>query len=168
MITLNSMKYIQGKDRWDFQFKGESTDTKPVYIFMGNKICPNSYFFEQDTGNFYYYNETATEEINDTIDTWTEIEAFGITAHKSENYSLVLTANFVVVRWNGEEYYCPKVVTMDDTYFAPEGSTPQNFKFVLYRVLADTWSIIVPSEQNVSVVVSTVSGEWSLIGDTEA
>lgn len=56
MITVNSMKYIQDKDKWDFNFKGMLSDTKPTGTFNSHPIATNSLFLELDTETFYYYD----------------------------------------------------------------------------------------------------------------
>lgn len=56
MVTVNSKRYIMGEQKWDFDFKGLSTDTKPTESFEGQPICENSLFLELDTGDVYYYD----------------------------------------------------------------------------------------------------------------
>lgn len=56
MISVHSMKRpMIGGQPYDFEFKGLSTDTKPS-VWGGNDVGVNSLFFEQDTGDFYYYD----------------------------------------------------------------------------------------------------------------
>lgn len=56
MVTVNSKRYIMGEQKWDFDFKGLSTDTKPTESFEGQPICENSLFLELDTKTFHYYD----------------------------------------------------------------------------------------------------------------
>lgn len=56
MTTVNSKECISIEIGWNFEFKGKSTDPKPVGTFGGLKIADNSYYLEEDTGDFYYYD----------------------------------------------------------------------------------------------------------------
>lgn len=55
-ITISNIKNVDGTKDIDFDFKGLSTDTKPVGEFGGKEIAINSLFLELDTGDFYYYD----------------------------------------------------------------------------------------------------------------
>ena len=55
MITVQGKRYIQGTDKWDFDFKCDSNDTKPTVSFNGEKIADNSLLLECDTKKWYYY-----------------------------------------------------------------------------------------------------------------
>ena len=63
MITVNAMKNVVATTAADFEFKGLSTDEKPVGTIGEQEISVNSLFLELDTGDFYYYNG----------ETWTKI-----------------------------------------------------------------------------------------------
>ena len=44
-----------------FEFRGLSTDTKPVDNYNGTKIANGSVFIEIDTENIYFYDEENSE-----------------------------------------------------------------------------------------------------------
>lgn len=61
-VTVNRVEYIEGSQIGDFDFKGESTDSKPT-SWGGSTIANNSLFLEVDTGDFYYYNGTSWAKV---------------------------------------------------------------------------------------------------------
>ena len=57
--NVNNMEIVS--DIKYFGFTGLSTNTKPTYVIDGNKkisIANGSYFFESDTGDISYFNES--------------------------------------------------------------------------------------------------------------
>lgn len=164
MITVHSKTYIQGKDRWDFTFKGLSSDTKPLSSFGGNKIAENSLFLELDSGNIKYYEEASSTLKSGEITTWTKIEAYNITAYMDEIFILELDQPYLIIEWNGIDHYCPLVSTMDEVYYAPEGVTPQAFEFVLYRGALNNWFFVQNTNASASYAIKEATGTWNTFG----
>lgn len=62
MVTVNSNRKILGTDKYDYDLKGFSTDTKPTAI-GGVDIAYNSLFLELDTGKYFYFSEQGWVEV---------------------------------------------------------------------------------------------------------
>lgn len=65
MVTVNSKRYIQHTGKWDFDFKGLSTDTKPTVTYLNDKIADNSLFLELDTKTFYFYDNGSWQTVGE-------------------------------------------------------------------------------------------------------
>lgn len=55
MVTVNSIKNVDGNKTKEYEFKGDSSDTKPTE-WGGEAIEVNSLFLELDKGDFYYFD----------------------------------------------------------------------------------------------------------------
>ena len=140
MITVNSMKCIVGKDRWDFQFKGLSTDPKPQDSWLGNRLAINSMFLEQDTGDFYYLKSMATPS------TWaTLIEQSFTGEHEGdERYSYTFDdtiqfSDVITVILDGEEYTVEKQGENDEYYYGGYDPDQGNYDFSVYPFCVVNW-----------------------------
>ena len=60
MITIGKQIIVSGTNKFDYDIKGLSTDTKPSQI-NGVDIAVNSMFLEMDTGDFYYLKQQGSE-----------------------------------------------------------------------------------------------------------
>ena len=158
MITVNSMKCIVGKDRWDFQFKGESTDTKPQESWLGNKVAVNSMFFELDTGDFYYLESPAqkvTETIADDIDVDNlhqvgEEELYVYTLPMSDPIS----ADTIEVTIDGVSYICNKVQAEDGWW--SYGATDSDFSDMPFGI------VVTPNSLEINDIYRPNDGEFFL------
>ena len=56
MVTIHKMNNREYCETAEFQFSGLSTDDKPTE-WHGFPVGENSLFFEEDTGDFYYFSE---------------------------------------------------------------------------------------------------------------
>ena len=54
-VTVHAMRNVDGDKLFEYDFCGQSTDTKPSK-WAGRDIEVNSMFLELDTGKFYYFD----------------------------------------------------------------------------------------------------------------
>lgn len=64
MITMDGQPSVERGDRFKFSLDGKSTDTKPTKEYNGHKIANGSSFFELDTQNILFYDETTESWLN--------------------------------------------------------------------------------------------------------
>ena len=62
MVTILIKRSVLGKDFYDYELKGLSTDTKPTKA-EGMNIGNNSLFLEVDTGDVYYFDGSAWQKV---------------------------------------------------------------------------------------------------------
>ena len=62
MVTVHSVRNVDGNANIEYEFKGISTDEKPTE-WGGKDIEQNSLFLELDTGKFYYFNGSDWSEV---------------------------------------------------------------------------------------------------------
>ena len=53
MVTISSIRNVDGDQHYEYDFKGYSEDEKPTE-WGGKPVQVNSLFLELDTGKFYY------------------------------------------------------------------------------------------------------------------
>lgn len=58
MITVENQKNVQDRlDKTSFEFRGLSTDEKPLTTYGGANIANGSIFLEMDTQKIWFYDE---------------------------------------------------------------------------------------------------------------
>lgn len=62
MITLDDIPKLKDNGRYEHNFSGLSTDSKPIGTYKGKGIANSSAFFELDTQGVKFYDEST--------DTW--------------------------------------------------------------------------------------------------
>ena len=58
-ITIHSISNVDGDGAKHYEFQGKSTDPKPTE-WGGSAFEVNSLFMEEDTGDFYYFDDDDT------------------------------------------------------------------------------------------------------------
>ena len=59
MVTISSVRNVDGDQFNEYDLKGNSTDPKPTEL-GGKPIQTNSFFLELDTLDVYYYDDDGT------------------------------------------------------------------------------------------------------------
>lgn len=59
MITIDETPREKQGGKYEFQFKGLSSDTKPMPAYDAREIANGSTFLEMDTMSVYFYDEAS-------------------------------------------------------------------------------------------------------------
>ena len=132
MITINKIINVLG-DSAEMELKGLSSDDKPDEI-GGFHTAVNSMFLEQDTGDFYYLDSTATQSETTLMEeqTFTATSEIGDHIYDMFYGELLIQGDVIVVVYDGTTYECENRGTESNLYGAPWVEELNNYDFSTY------------------------------------